>query len=239
MRYNVITLLIILTGFLLPVSQASAIVIKSIDPPKDNYEIHHRVIIYQNLSSYRRSGNRQSFTAQGLISGHSLDKYIQPLSMKNGNSPSEFSPDITNSIVPYSTMITPGNSIIPGKGQYISPQETVVGGFLDNLKDNPALRTIYFTSRDLIFGYRRNVTNVMQLGFNMDPDDYRKNRDFWGDNTKEDMRILTEREKKAIRQQTGLILGIVSQSYKDIFLILLALIGTLYLFLRYILNKYI
>jgi len=239
MRYNVTTLFIILTGFLLPVSQASAVVIKSIDPPKDNYEIHHRVIIYQNLSSYSTSGNRQTFTAQGMINSHSLDKYIQPLSIRNGNSPPGFPPDVTNPIVPYSTVITPGNSIIPGEGQYISPQETVVGGFLDNLKDNPALRTIYFTSRDLIFGYRKNVTNVMQLGFNMDPDDYRKNRDFWGDNTEEDMKILTEREKNVIREQTGLILGIVSQSYKDIFLMLLALIGTLYLFFRYILNKYI
>jgi len=239
MRYNVTTLFIILTGFLLPVSQGGAVVIKSIDPPKGNYEIHHRVIIYQNLSSYRTSGDQQTFTAQGRISGHSPDKYLQDFSMRNGNSPTKFSPEVTNPAAPYPTLITPGSNITPGQGQYISPRETVVGGFLDNLNDNPTLRTIYFTSKDLIFSYKKKATSVMQLGFNMDPEDYRKHRDFWGDNTEADRRILTEKEKKVTGEQTGIILGIISQSYKNIFFILLALIGTLYLCFRYILNKYI
>lgn len=231
---------------LLPAYNASAVVIKSIDQPENNYEIHYKVTIYQNFTSYDNPDNQRLFNARGLINirtpdEYSLtenDKYSKLLSQIKNDRLTGLSRNKSDPKSAYTTGFTLLTGTAPGEKLTGNSQNIITDSFLDDLKNDPSLRIIYFTSKDMIFSYKKKIVNVLQLGFNMDPNDYRNHRESWGDGLEEE-RVLKDEEKENLKRESGILFGLISQSYKNIFYVLLALGGALYICFRYFLNRYI
>jgi len=253
MRFNLLTLCMVLAGLLLPIYSASAGVITSSGPPSDKHDNPYKAIIYQNLS--HNPVSLRSFTTQNLVNSPYLNRYPlpylnkYPLTGSTGSSSllptasrrqlSGFTLDNSNPEATYISGLARQNGPAAGENLNGDMPDVVIDAFLDKLKNDSSLRTIYFTSKDLVFNYRRQSSNILQLGFNMIPDDYKNYRSPWQENPNETEITLRGKEKNNLQQQAGILFGLISKSYKNIFYILLALSAALYICFRYILNKYI
>ncbi|WP_339865380.1 hypothetical protein [Paremcibacter congregatus] len=214
-------------GLLAPLFASHAGIIQSDTKKKDAYELHHNIIIYNKLSSFqnRREQNPPNIFDPAAFSTPQAATF----------SPEGFSSLTSHSVPPLTQGIIepagPAFTSLPGAGG-------VVGSFLDNFKDDPSLRTIYFTSKAITFGYQKKVANIMQLDFDMAQENYRQ-----VEHTR-DLGFavegpLTDQEAVAIKQETRFIFGFLSQAYFDILLVLATMVGGLYLCFRYVLGRYI
>jgi len=111
--------------------------------------------------------------------------------------------------------------------------------FLDHFKNDPKLRTIYFTSKDLVFSYKNSAKNIMSLGFDMKQSDYikaaRSDRRL---NEKYERPATAHEKRNAAREFSGLKYY-VTESYWVILSVLFILMAALYLSFRYVLNRHI
>lgn len=236
MQLNVLTtfIFLIMFGLFVPMHSSNAVVIKSTDKAKKNYEIHHRVIIYNNLSTYLNTDKKQN-----LISQQSSNfNFFDTIKTKDSKSQNFDNSRLTRFPISHSTSKNQSgfqfNNI--GNNDY---EEIPIGSFLDNFKDDPILQTIYFTSKDLIFGYKRKIANVMQIGFDMEAKKYNATTNFWSDRTETKEIQLTQEDQNAIKQENRILFGFIKESYKNIILVMLTMVAALLISFRYILNKYI
>ncbi|PCI51233.1 MAG: hypothetical protein COB49_02585 [Alphaproteobacteria bacterium] len=247
MRLGLFTISIVLSGIFIPVYQASSGIIKSTDGLKTNYEIHHRIIIYNSLSSYRNindkmPGNEQNiinvpYGADNFFVGKDIESRYLPET--KDTKPSRFPISISNLNGIYANSLS--TDLLLGHDHENHYQELQVGSFLDNFKNEPLLQTIYFSSKDLMFSYRRKVANILQLGFDMDAKDYKISgrsgeKMSWKNNPNDKER---SRKEHLLKQKSGSFSMMVSESYETIFLVILTIFGAIYMSFRYILNKYI
>ena len=238
MRLGVFTIFLLLAGAFIPESEVSAGVIKSPDKLDGNYAIHQRFIVYNNLSSYRNRGPAPN--------KYDVDLVRQPASVNNISAsgfPEAESPFFSNGISSknqtYSDILKIPVTLISGENPTTRNQQNDVGTFLDNFKSDPLLKTIYFSSKDLIFSYQKKTANILQLEFDMDADE---NKNFKGpvrNTSKITEKSLTQIEKKKLKHANKSLFLQISESYKTILYIILAIFGTIFLSFRYILNRYI
>ncbi|MCF8475152.1 MAG: hypothetical protein K9G26_10695 [Emcibacter sp.] len=118
-------------------------------------------------------------------------------------------------------------------------EETAVGSFLDSFKDDPLMKTIYFTSRDLTFSYQKKIANLFQLGFDMEPSEYEKYMASLYENSEEPKIEYSDQEKNIMKEEASNLFRLISEYFSTILYFLAGMIGALYLFIRYILIKYI
>ncbi|NOZ65174.1 MAG: hypothetical protein GXP00_01540 [Alphaproteobacteria bacterium] len=247
MRSNVLTILMLLTGIIFPIHGATASVIKPTGDLKDNYKLHHRVIIYNDLSSYRDSGKASQNTSGTLISQlYSADDFSgnnndKTKIMKDIENPqlTQFSIKPLNMITGYSLSQQKQDELINGNKKVNNHKDTTVGSFLNAFKDDPILQTIYFTSKDLAFGYKKTIANSLQLDFDMDAEDYKNQENLWKKNALRMDRELTDEENKKIEQEARNIFTLIVDSYKNILYVVLVIFIALYISFRYFLIKYI
>ncbi len=262
-RLGVFTTVFILTSFFYPASNVNAVVIKSTDKLNNNYELHHKIINYNNLSSYQNNNK------QNLISLQNISDLLIDDQGKRSNSPTEnneikltqFPIDTSDMETIFSLNITSKDQtdLLPENERGDNYQEKVissfldsfdngkdnndenilVGSFLDSFKDDPLLKSIFFTSKDLVFSYKRKIANVLQLGFESEESDYKKYVDTRNISPEEADRPLTAEERKNLKREAELLSGYISDSYLTIIYIFAAMFAAIYLSFRYILNKYI
>ncbi len=237
----------LLTGIIYPIYGANASVIKPSGDLKDNYKLYHRVIIYNDLSSYGDSGKTSKNSSGTLISQlYSADNFSG-----NNNDETKIIEDIENpqltqfSIKPLN-MITgfslsqqKQDELINGNKKANNQKDVTVGSFLNAFKDDPILQTIYFTSKDLAFGYKKTVANSLQLDFDMDAQDFKNQEELWKKNALRIDRALTEEENKKIEREARNIFRLLVDSYKNILYVVLIIFVALYISFRYFLIKYI
>jgi len=247
MRLSRLTIFMLLAGILVPVYQAKAVVITSADKWKSNYKIHHRIIIYDDLSSYQNTRNRQINNRQGLISlqfssGNFFDDNVRVSKILPNIENTKLAqlPNNTSSLGPtYSlTSITQSNLIF-GNKQADDYQEIPVGSSLESFKTDPLLQIIYFTSKDLMFNYKKKITNMLQLEFDMKSAGHRNNTGPWRNRQLEKEKPFTQYEQKILKQETKILFGFMTESYKVIVFVFIGMIGALFISFRYILNRYI
>jgi|GEM_PF-3536249 len=241
MKLFLVAISAVMAGFFISAQGACAGVVKSSNHPESNFDMHLRIVTHNDTSG-------TVYPTQSLLS---LSQENRLIFFEDGNitSPGNDRDPDQNSFTRisindgglqdiYAASLLPRNNIILSREQQGDFVEGSVGTFLDSFSDEPTLRTIYFTSKELTFHYKRRMANLLQDSF----DSEAENRiDFdrpWHKNT-EDFRPLTEQEKQALKRETHLLFGLISESYKNIFLVLLGMIGALYLSFHYILNKYI
>lgn len=233
----------LLIGIIFLIQGANASVIKSADNLKNNYKLHHRIILYNDLSSYsdpgRSSQNNKKIFISKLYSADDISGY--------NNDKTKILRDLENTRLPQYTAkslnIITGFSLNRAKQDELinrhKNDNVPVGSFLDTFKDEPILQTIYFTSKDLAFGYKKTIANSLQLDFNMNAIDYKNQEILWKRNMLQTERANTEAEKKNIKQETSLIFRLIVDSYKNILYVVLIIIVALYISFRYVLIKYI
>ncbi|MBL4894614.1 MAG: hypothetical protein JKY59_07085 [Emcibacter sp.] len=218
----------------MPAYYANATVIKSTDTLKNNYELHHRVIIYNNLSSYQNPKNKQK-----LISRDTSDYDL----FNESNDGTQKQPDIDSNKLTRFPIKNPvqktQSDLILDNEQNDDNENISVGSALDSFKEDPLLQTIYFTSKDLIFGYKKRIANIMQLGFDMETENYKKQRDLWGNRIEKIEQPLTDKEKAILKREGKILFGLIAESYKNIIYVILTMLAALLLSFRYILNRYI
>ncbi len=237
----------LLTGIIFPIHGATASVIKPTGDLKDNYKLHHRVIIYNDLSSYRDSAKTSQNTSGTLISrlysaddfsGNNNDKTKIMKDIENLQL-TQFSIKPLNMITGFSLNQQKQDELINGNKKSTNHKDTTVGSFLNAFKDDPILQTIYFTSKDLAFGYKKTIANSLQLDFDMDAEDYKNQENLWKKNALRMDRELTDEENKKIEQEAGNIFRLIVDSYKNILYVVLVIFAALYISFRYFLIKYI
>lgn len=222
-------------------SFSHADVITTPDKGDNNYNLHYRIVV-QNAP--QNSQNIKSGLTE-TISTYSTDSLLsknisgsQDITAADSFSFTRFSAEQTRLKAPFvNDQLLQGN-LGNGTNPNADFVDMSVGAFLDDLKDDPTLRTIYFTSKDLTFSYRKRVANLLKLGIEMEDGEEENIQHPWRAD-REIAEQLTEQEKKILKRETGLLFGLISESYKNIFLVLLTMIGALYLSFHYILNKYI
>ena len=189
------TWLIIMIGISLQSYTANAGVIKPSNSIGSDYKLHHRTIIYNDLSSFQnlqkneflddKNQDNDTLFSNEISKARDLDKednrQFSQRPLEDTNQKLKFS---------YSSLSTnKARDIEEDKdGSLVVP---VVGGFLDTFKDDPTFRTIYFTSKSLKFSYQKNIANIFSLGFQMDADDYKKNNPNWNHNNQEPVKGFT------------------------------------------------
>ena len=237
----------LLTGIIFPIHGATASVIKPTGDLKDNYKLHHRVIIYNDLSSYRDSAKTSQNTSGTLISqlysaddfsGNNNDKTKIMKDIENLQL-TQFSIKPLNMITGFSLNQQKQDELINGNKKANDHKDTTVGSFLNAFKDDPILQTIYFTSKDLAFGYKKTIANSLQLDFDMDAEDYKNQENLWKKNALRMDRDLTDEENKKIEQEARNIFRLIVDSYKNILYVVLVIFAALYISFRYFLIKYI
>ncbi len=242
MRLGSMTWLIIIIGISLQSYTANAVIIKPSNSIGSDYKLHHKIIIYNDLSSFQNLHNHELSDGESEYNKIYLSKKIK----KAGNLEREEKQltqrplEDTNQKLKFSYSSLASNkarNIEEDKdGSLVVPP---VGGFLDTFKDDPTFRTIYFTSRALKFSYQKNVANIFSLGFQMDADDYKKDNPNWNRINDDPIKVSTEKEKKNLAKEGKILFGLISESYKTILYSILAMIAALYFSIRYILSKYI
>ncbi len=247
MRLGVFTIFILLAGRFIPADHANAVVIKSTDTLKSNYEMHHSVVIYNNLSSYQNIqkktfDNKQTMISQ-LYSTHDTfdsnkDKPISSNELEKINL-TQF--PISTSILETSYTYTSKEraKLFLENDQNDNYMEMPVGSFLDSFKNDPLLRTIFFTSKDLIFSYKKKIANILQLGFDMEANDYKNYHESWRNEQDTAKKRLGQKGGENMKREAGLLFGVISESYKTILYTILIILVTVYISFRYFLNKYI
>lgn len=230
MRLGVFAFFLLLTGIFIPEIEVNAGVIRSSDKRESNYAIHQRIIIYTKLSSYQNSDPNTYKYDLGLVGRQdSIRNISNTLYLQSQTSPGFAKPDrsllahgITSRNQDYSDILT-----------------APVGFFLEDFKNDPILKTIYFSSKDLIFSYQKKTANILQLGFDMDSDEKKQFKGPGRNALRIQERALTQRDKQRLKQENRSLFSQLSESYKTIIYVILAIFGTIYLSFRYVLNKYI
>ena len=181
-----------------------------------NYDIHYRVIIFNDLSSFQKNTKKQSLAKQYMISSSFDETISKP---DNSLSQDKDREDILAKKKPddisFATL-----SLAQEKQALNDFGELPVGSFLDDFKDDPKLRTVYFTSKDLIFSYKRKIANSMNLGLEENPDSL-ENLSRLNFNNKE--LPLTSGDEERLKQESKFLFGLISESYKTIIYVLLIL----------------
>lgn len=247
MRLGVLTIFLLLAGTFIPESSVNAGVIRSSDTRGSNYAIHQRIIVYNNLSSYQNNGNSPYNYDQVRIgrpysqNNTSDTPYAQslPVSGISETEPSLFANSISSRNQTYSDILKIPVALLSGENINSLNQTNDVGTFLDNFKNDPLLKTIYFSSKDLIFSYQKKTGNILQLGFEMETDGKQRFKGPEAKNSRKIEQPLTQLEKNRLKQESKSLFSQISESYKTILYIILAISGTIFLIFRYILNKYI
>lgn len=237
MKQTLLTISMFFIGIFFPGPVIYAGVVKSSGQLENNYDIQQNIIIYDLLSSYQIPGGNQIRFRQKYIGANSNNTFNLPVFNRDGFG--QISSSNPGQQVLYSStkMVLDGMMIPQRQGSDFI--ETSVGTFLDSFKDDPTLRTIYFTSKDLKFSYNNKIRNGLQLEFDMEAMNFEKLRKQRLENSRENFRPLTKLEKQNLRLETGYLFGLIAESYKSIILISIGLLGFLFLFFRFFLNKYI
>lgn len=247
MRSNLLTIFLLLAGFFVPVCEVNAVVIKSTDNLEKNYAIHHRTIIYNDLSSYQNSydkqrNNEQSIMNQKYPTYNSFNrnknklKNIENLEDTKLTQFSLNSPYLETTFPP---VLNNQSDLIFNNGGRGNHEEVPLGSFLDDFKEDPLLLTIYFTSKSLIFGYKKKIANILQLGFDTEEKDYQTFRSSRKDSSLEMDSLIEKDEEKNLKQKNRFSPEITKDSYKNTIYVVIAMLAGLFLCFRYILNKYI
>lgn len=240
MQLASMTCLIIMVGITLQAYAANAGVIKPSNSIGSDYKIHHRTIIYNDLSSFQNLRNHELSSGEKQYNKIFLSDKIKKASDLNEEESMQPPLKNTNQKLKFSY-----SSLAPNKSRNIEEDKDgsllvpVVGGFLDTFKDDPTFRTIYFTSKSLRFSYQKNIANIFSLGFQMDADDYKRDNPDWNRFNDNPIEGFTEKEKKNLVKERRFLFGLISESYKTILYSILAMVAALYLSIRYILSKYI
>lgn len=247
MRLGILTIVIFFAGNFFAAYKASAGVIKSTDTLRSNYEMHHRVIIYDNLSSYRNVHRKTLDDKQKMINRlyfsndtfeHKKNKSIGVNKLERINL-TQFPISTSMLATPYIYTSKDRARLFLENDQGGNYMEMPVGSFLDSFKDDPLLRTIYFTSKDIIFSYRRKIANVLQLGFDVKANDYQYSNDSWKIQQEAAKRQLSQTDRHNIKPEDGRLFWLISEAYETALYAILAILATLYISFRYFLNKYI
>ena len=243
MKLIILTIYIFLAGISFPVADACAGVIKSSDKMESNYALHHRIIIYNDLTSFQTKPDKKKFVSQEYSANMPLIKdAVKPVNITDLENAGLTPLPIYNLTLntPYSSLSFMQSNLMSGESEEEGKIDNMsVGSFLDSFKDDPKFRTIYFTSKDLIFGYKKTIANVLNLDFDMENDDYKKLALSQSRNQNRFEKELTESERKHVVQQASHIFRYITESYKPILYTLLAMIASLYICFRYILSRYI
>ncbi|VAW04626.1 hypothetical protein MNBD_ALPHA01-1159 [hydrothermal vent metagenome] len=245
MKLIILTIFIFLAGISFPAGDACAGVVKSSDRMESNYALHHRIIIYNDLTSFQTKPDKKKFVSQEYSADRPLIKdAVKPVNMADFENGGRATLPIYNLTLntPYTSLSFMQSNLMSGEGEGKEEGEIdsmSVGSFLDSFKDDPKFRTIYFTSKDLIFGYKKTIANVLNLDFEMENDDYKKLALSQSRNQNRFEKKLTESERKHVVQQASHIFKYITESYKPILYTLLAMIASLYICFRYILSRYI
>ncbi len=234
---------ILLIGLVFPSIHAFAAVVKSPDNHDSNYALHHRIIIYNNLENSRVPQNNKSnrYITETILGAPSI-RSSATSGFNDISRPDAFTnllPKSQRLNMPYASLSLSREKSILGDDTFNNTDSISTETFLDSFKDNPKFRTIYFTSRDLIFSYKNSARNIMNLGFDMTESDYIRASRANEILNKKFERPQTALEKKNAAQEFGELMHFATESYKTILIAFLILIGALYLSFRYILNKYI
>jgi len=242
-RLGIISTLII--GLFLPIALSNAVVIVPTDALKSNDEIHQRIFFYSDLARSQNLGYQKNSEAKKLSKELRLNNRLLSADTLSDDEDEE-DPNLTNFPLHKPDIKLKENFFsLPQSDALMTHSSendlgaTSVGSFLDSFKDDAALRTIYFTSKDLKFSYRKNVANILNLGFQMGADDYKNNKHIWAEEQKKLERELTGSEKKNINLEANSIFVYIATSYKKILYTLLFIVVSLYIIFRYILNRYI
>ncbi len=243
MKLNILMIYIFMAGISFPVADVCAGVVKSSDRVESNYDLHHRIIIYNDLTSFQTTPDEKRFVSREYSADRPLIKdAVRPVNMADLENAGLTPPPMYNLTLntPYTSLSFMQSNLMSGEGEEESEIDSMsVGSFLDSFKDDPKFRTIYFTSKDLIFGYKKTIANVLNLDFDMENDDYRKMALSQSRHQNRFERELTESEKKHVIQEASHIFRYITESYKPILYTLLAMIASLYICFRYILSRYI
>ena len=247
MRWGTVIFYIILSGILIPAYEANAVIIKSTDTLQNNYSLHHRVIIYNDLASYKNTNNKHVKNDQVKLSQQfsSYDRF------DNIKDTPENIPDLKNTKL---TKFHISNSNMKKPYDFISSEranldlknslnsnfdDLPIGTFLESFKEDPLLQTIYFTSKDMIFSYKKKIANVLQLGFDMDENDYKNFEGSWQQEQEALERLLYSKDNQNLKREARFLFGFILDSYKTIIYVILSILAVVYISFRYFLNKYI
>jgi len=235
------TAFIFLVGIAFPSVYAFAAVIKSPDKPDGNYALHHRIIIYHNAEESQNSHNnmaRNRYITETILGAPAIGSPSKFNNISQPNNSANLLPRSQRLNMPYASLsLSQDNFILDDSFNNDNTISTET--FLDSFKDDPKFRTIYFTSRDLIFSYKNSAQNIMNLGFDMTESDYiRASRSNELLNKKFE-RPPTASERRNAAAEFSKLVHYTAESYKTILIAFLALMAALYLSFRYILNKYI
>ncbi|VAX06332.1 hypothetical protein MNBD_ALPHA03-132 [hydrothermal vent metagenome] len=241
------TAFILLVGIVFPSVYAFAGIVKSPDKHGNNYALHHRIIIYNNAKKHQSQQSNSGvvsnrYITEAILGAPPIGSPTELKSQFNGISrPNDFAnllPKSQRLNMPYASLsLSQDNFILDDSFNNDNTISTET--FLDSFKDDPKFRTIYFTSRNLIFSYKNSARNIMNLGFDMTESDYiRASRSNEILNKKFE-RPPTASERRNATAEFSKLVHYTTESYKTILIAFLALMAALYLSFRYILNKYI
>lgn len=227
---------IIFAAIFILTDESPAGIVKSGENQKRNYQIHHRTIIFNSLSTFQ---NSYKYDTQDLNTGNRAgNSLLEDAGSFKGakNITSSQSVELKRKFMLSSNVTEADNLENNGKRGLA---DLSVGSFLDDFKNDPATENIYFTSKDLIFSYKSHVNSILQLDMDMDQNEKDILRQFEQDK----LRRLEGGTSGNINRNRGLeslsIFNSISESYITVFYILLGLILILYAFFRFFMNKYI
>jgi len=208
--------------------------------------LHHRIILYNNSGNSQRRKREKSMVhtdfSEKKFPNVTQESSIKTQGLEN-STPSGLLYNNSKLHRNYGPNYNPASlfqdSLITGNDHFSDENVTSTGSFLDSFKDDPKFKTIYFTSKDLMFSYKKTVSNVMNLGFDMDANDYNQMIKSSPEINNRYQKSIAENETTKIAPGSGLIFQHISESFKTILFMLLTLVMALYLSFRYILNKYI
>ncbi|MCF6216267.1 MAG: hypothetical protein L3J58_08835 [Emcibacter sp.] len=232
---------ILLIGIVFPSAYAFAGIIKSPDKQDGNYALHHRIIIYHHAEKKQNPQNnmaRNRYITQTILGAPAIGSPSKFNNISRPDNSATLLPKSQRLDMPYAALsLSQDNFILDNSFNNDNTISTET--FLDSFKDDPKFRTIYFTSKDLIFSYKNSARNIMNLGFDMTESDYiRASRSNEILNKKFE-RPPTASERKNAAAEFSKLVHYTAESYKTILIAFLALMAALYLSFRYILNKYI